>query len=156
MENYDLRLEKVSDLHDLFREVSQLHSALATIQGQVHEKIGLSTSSLKVMKTLIKKGPNTVPHIGSHLGLSRQFVQTICNEIIKRGFVESRPNPFHKKSRLMQLTDQGRNAFYLAQEIEFRIIESALQNIETSSSKVVTELLSEIRKTFETYIETLP
>lgn len=147
---------KGAELHDLFREIFHLHGALASVQDQVHEKAGLNTSSLKIMKILIAKGPTTVPHIGSYLDVSRQFVQTVCNELLTKAFLESRPNPLHKRSRLMQITVEGQDAFCQAQENEYKIIELALQNIDTSLTPAATELLRNIRGAVEVCVETLP
>lgn len=49
----------------------------------------------------------TVPQMGRAQALSRQFVQRMVNEAAARCLVETAPNPAHKRSPLIRLTDEG-------------------------------------------------
>jgi DNA-binding MarR family transcriptional regulator len=69
---------------------------------------GLSVGVRAVMNMLRRGGPMTVPQMGRAQAISRQFVQRMVNEAAARGLVEAVPNPAHKKSSLIRLTDQGR------------------------------------------------
>jgi DNA-binding MarR family transcriptional regulator len=39
--------------------------------------------------------------------VSRQHIQTLVNELLKLGLVIRKPNPMHKRSRLVGLTPEG-------------------------------------------------
>jgi DNA-binding MarR family transcriptional regulator len=56
----------------------------------------------------IGDGALTVPQISRRLGVSRQNIQHLANELRKEGLVEFGPNPDHKTSPLLALTDEGR------------------------------------------------
>lgn len=71
---------------------------------------GLSVGVRAVLDMLRARGPMTVPQMGRAQALSRQFVQRMVNDAAARGLVESIPNPAHKRSSLIQLTDQGQRA----------------------------------------------
>lgn len=134
-------------IHDLFREVFALQAALSLMMDGVHLQAGLSTSQHKIMRVLARTGPATVPDIAARLGVSRQFVQTVCNDLRGLGFLEFTVNPRHKRSRLAALTKPGRSAFRQARKKEDRIIEQALPEIDTRKAGEACELLKFIRET---------
>ncbi|WP_271880494.1 MarR family winged helix-turn-helix transcriptional regulator [Phaeobacter italicus] len=61
-----------------------------------------------VLEMLDKYGEQTVPEIAARLEIKRQYVQIMCNETLASGLVEQRPNPRHKRSPVLALTDHGR------------------------------------------------
>ncbi len=132
-------------LHDLFREVFALQAALSAIMDKVHEQAGLNTSRHKIMRILIQMEPATVPDMGAILGVSRQFVQTVCNDLLARGFIEFTENPRHKRSKFVELTETGRIAFRKARQKENQIIEQALPEIDPERVTETRELLKCIR-----------
>lgn len=142
----DMQHENGQVLHDLFKEVFALHSALSKIMDRVHEKAGFSTSQKKILQRLNHLGPVTVPDIAASLGVSRQFVQTVCNDLLMLGFLKFKDNPRHKRSKIVSPTDQGLAAFRNAQQKENKIIEAAFSDIETHRIKDAHELLQYIRK----------
>ena len=133
-------------LHDLFREVFALHAALSAVMDKVHEQAGLNTSQHKIMRSLTQIEPATVPDIGAMLGVSRQFVQTVCNDLLARGFIEFKKNPRHKRSKFAELTETGRIAFRNARQKENQIVEQALPEIDPERAKETRELLKCIRE----------
>jgi DNA-binding MarR family transcriptional regulator len=133
-------------LHDLFREVFELHAALSSVMDKVHEQAGLSTSQHKIMRTLGHIGPATVPDMAVLLGVSRQFVQTVCNDLQTRGFIEFKDNPRHKRSKLAAMTKPGRSAFQQARQKENNIIAKALPEIDPRAAIEACELLKCVRK----------
>ncbi|WIV49975.1 MarR family winged helix-turn-helix transcriptional regulator [Marivivens sp. LCG002] len=61
-----------------------------------------------VLEMLEKYGEQTVPEIAARLEIQRQYVQIMCNETLASGLIEQRPNPRHKRSPTLALTDHGR------------------------------------------------
>ncbi|MFI6299794.1 MarR family winged helix-turn-helix transcriptional regulator [Nonomuraea sp. NPDC050790] len=68
---------------------------------------GLTVGLRAVLSLLRQHGPATVPQLGRTLALSRQFVQRTINDGAALGLVEPVPNPAHRKSSLIRLTDRG-------------------------------------------------
>ncbi|WP_211256753.1 MarR family winged helix-turn-helix transcriptional regulator [Allokutzneria albata] len=60
-----------------------------------------------VLHLLRQYGPMTVPDMGRAQALSRQFVQRMVNDAAARQLVEVTPNPAHKRSSLIRLTERG-------------------------------------------------
>src|ERR1700727_2916192 len=57
----------------------------------------------------IEAGPFTVPQIARRLGVSRQHILRLTNDLATEGLVELVPNPDHKTSPLVTLTAAGRD-----------------------------------------------
>lgn len=51
--------------------------------------------------------PMTVPQVARRLGVSRQHILRLTNELVDEGLVELLPNPDHKTSPLVSLTPAG-------------------------------------------------
>ena len=140
-------------LHDLFREVFALQAELAAVMDKVHLQAGLSTSQNKIMRVLSRMGPATVPDMAANLKVSRQFVQTVCNDLYDRGFLEFEENPRHKRSKLLTLTARGLTAFRQARRKENAIILKALPSISSEKAAQACDLLNLIRKTISSLAE---
>ncbi|GJF26280.1 MULTISPECIES: MarR family transcriptional regulator [Streptomyces] len=98
------RLTEVYDLvGPLYRRAQR-----SVEQGLAHE--GVSVGVRAVLTLLHRGGPMTVPQMGRAQAISRQFVQRMVNDAAARGLVESIPNPAHRRSSLIRLTEAGRSA----------------------------------------------
>lgn len=98
------RLTEVFDLvGPLYRRAQRKVEQDAPIEG-------LSVGVRAVLNLLREHGPMTVPQMGRAQALSRQFVQRMINDAAARHLVEFVPNPAHKRSSLIRLTEEGRAA----------------------------------------------
>ncbi|MFE7046537.1 MarR family winged helix-turn-helix transcriptional regulator [Streptomyces atratus] len=86
---------------------------------------GLSVGVRAVLSLLREHGTVTVPEMGRAQALSRQFVQRMVNDATALGFVESTPNPAHKRSSLNRLTERGRSAITAVIDRERAILSQA-------------------------------
>ena len=55
--------------------------------------------------------PLSVAQIARNMGLTRQAVQRLANEMEADGLVRFAPNPHHQRAKLVVLTDKGRRAY---------------------------------------------
>src|SRR4051794_39958606 len=99
------------DLYTVFRHIRPLHllaarEVTAALAGQ-----GLTLGVRAVLEVLHNDGPGTVPAIARTLLLPRQDVQRHCNQALHAGLVTRGPNPSHRRSPLMTLTDDGERTF---------------------------------------------
>lgn len=60
-----------------------------------------------VLEEIARHDSQTVPQIAAHLHINRQYVQVMVNETIAQGFTQKMPNPRHRKSALIALTEAG-------------------------------------------------
>lgn len=96
----------------LFLESFRFHGALMAAGERLTAPVGLTSSRWQVLSTVARaKQPETVANIGRIMGLTRQGVQRIVNELVSEKLLGIAPNPHHKRASLICLTDTGHNAF---------------------------------------------
>ncbi|MEM7490870.1 MAG: MarR family winged helix-turn-helix transcriptional regulator [Pseudomonadota bacterium] len=61
-----------------------------------------------VLEILRAAGDLPVPDIAARLEINRQYVQLMVNDTLAAGLTAQRPNPRHKRSPLLTLTEAGR------------------------------------------------
>ena len=61
------------------------------------------------LMSAVSEGDWTVPAAASRLGVSRQAVQRIANELVSEGLASFRANPRHHRSPFLHLTGRGRD-----------------------------------------------
>jgi DNA-binding MarR family transcriptional regulator len=71
---------------------------------------GLTAARWQVLGALAPR-PLTVPQIARRMGLTRQSVHGTVERLRGDGLVELVPNADHRRSRLVRLTDRGREAY---------------------------------------------
>ena len=74
--------------------------------------VGLTAARWQVLSTVARAShPETVANIGRIMGMTRQGVQRIVNELVASDLVRMAPNPHHKRASLVCLTYAGTAAF---------------------------------------------
>ncbi len=127
------------------RETRALFQALRALADAAHAGPGINASMRAVMETLAQNGPQTVPAIAQAKTVSRQHIQTIADEAIRRGFVEVRPNPQHKRSSLIALTRNGKAAAEAMAEREVALFEELGAGSKASELEELARNLSKLR-----------
>jgi len=135
-----------ASLHDLLREVFALHAVLSEVVDEIHEKSGLRTSWIKVANSLSDQGAATVPDVALALNVSRQFVQTVFNDLQELGMLSFKENPRHKRSRLASLTGHGREILAATRKKEAAIIKQVLPGLDARTVADAQFLLKSIRE----------
>jgi DNA-binding MarR family transcriptional regulator len=51
--------------------------------------------------------PRSVAEIGRRMGMARQGVQRVADLLVQRGLAEYRPNPAHRRAKLLACTEAG-------------------------------------------------
>ena len=73
--------------------------------------------------------PRPVAWIAQDMGLSRQAVQRIVNDLQKAGLVELQPNPRHARAKLALLTDEGKQRLAVVSERQERWVETLIEGL---------------------------
>ena len=93
---------------DLFGETFLLFQALKRWGESLHRGLGVSAPMRGVLELLLLSGPTTVPGMARARGVSRQHIQQQVDALLERRWVARLENPAHKRSSLIELTDEGR------------------------------------------------
>ena len=94
-----------------------------------------------VLEILDKYGEQTVPEIAARLEINRQYVQIMCNETLASGFTEQRPNPRHKRSPILALTDHGRTLIAEIISKEMNLLEELGENFSKQDIATALEII---------------
>ncbi|WP_354697928.1 hypothetical protein DSM112329_03586 [Paraconexibacter sp. AEG42_29] len=70
---------------------------------------GLTTAWWQVIGGVLDE-PRTVAEVGRRMGMARQGVQRIADLLVARGLAEYRPNPAHRRAKLLACTEAGYHA----------------------------------------------
>jgi DNA-binding MarR family transcriptional regulator len=99
---------KSDTLTDLVLEIFRLNGLLIAAGDALVAETGLTSARWQVVGAIaLQQGRAPVAHIANAMGLSRQAVQRIADELEKANIVEFRDNPHHKRAKLVTLTTKG-------------------------------------------------
>ena len=102
-------------LTDLVLEVFKLNGRLLTAGDQLVSSLGLTSARWQVLGAIALSGaPQPVANIARNMGLTRQAVQRVVNELEAEGFLTFAPNPHHQRAKLVVLSKSGTKAFQAA------------------------------------------
>jgi DNA-binding MarR family transcriptional regulator len=99
-----------------------------------------------VLQLLLQAGPQTVPRIGRARSTSRQNTQVLVNRMVAERWVELIENPAHKRSALVQLTEEGRRLAQSVTEREAGLHRMVIPQVDADDLEKTTALLARLRE----------
>ena len=106
-----------SPLTDLILETFRLNGELLSAGDKLVADLQLTSARWQVLGAIgMTSSALPVAHIARNMGLSRQAVQRLVNELASQDFVRFAPNPHHLRAKLVMLTKRGRSVFDAAME----------------------------------------
>ena len=107
------------ETNDLIVEVFRLNGLLLATADRLVSKFGLTGARWQVLGAIVKLGvPETTARLARNMGLTRQSVQRVVNEMVSEGMLAFEENPHHKRSKLVIMTPKGERAFERALELQ--------------------------------------
>lgn len=104
---------------DLVRAVFRLNGLLLADGDRMAERVGLTSARWKVIGVIaLSSAGVTVPAIARALGQTRQAVQRITDVMASDGLIVYADNPRHRRSPLVQLTDQGQEVYSALRNVQ--------------------------------------
>ena len=102
---------------ELILDIFRLNGRLLAAGDRLVADIGLTSARWQVLGAIaLAAAPSPVAHLARGMGLTRQGVQRIVNELAAEGLVALAPNPHHRRAQLVLLTQTGRNAYQAASD----------------------------------------
>ncbi|MEU4413408.1 MarR family transcriptional regulator [Nocardia salmonicida] len=89
--------------------VFRLNGQFLTIGDGLSAPAGISVAWWQVMAAVLEQ-PQPVAGIARAMGITRQSVQRIADLLVGKGMCEYRPNPAHKRAKLVAMTEEGHAA----------------------------------------------
>ena len=104
---------------DLVLSIFRLNGLLIAEGDAMTEQLGLTHARWKVIGAIaLSNAGLTVPGVARVLGQSRQAVQRLTDVMVADGLLLYRPNPRHKRSMLVTLSEQGKEVYNVLREVQ--------------------------------------
>jgi DNA-binding MarR family transcriptional regulator len=135
-----------ASLETLLAEVAALANLLRKKRALLPRQDDSPQGGWSILQTLGRLGPRTVPDIARSRALSRQNIQILVNRLESQGYVAVAPNPAHKRSCLVELTDRGRGLLATVIQREANSLESLLPHVPQTRLVPAARLLRRLRE----------
>ena len=137
-------------ISNISTEVFRLNNRLLMTCDVLLADLGLSSARLQVLGVMASALiPQPVAQIARELGLSRQAVQRLANELERNGVVRFGVNPRHQQAKLVLFTANGRMRYgFAVQRLEPLAAKLGL-DLTVSQVKAATAVLRAIRHRIE-------
>lgn len=91
---------------ELILETFRFNGRLLSAGDRLSKPFKLSSARWQVLGAIVEK-PLSVAQIARNMGVARQSVQRLADNLEKTGIVEYTPNPDHGRAKLVRLNDKG-------------------------------------------------
>lgn len=91
------------------KHIFRLNGQLVEMAEDLARPAGLTAAWWRVLGGVIDE-PLPVAEIARRFGIARQSVQPVADLLVERGLAEFRPNPAHRRAKLVAITEAGRSA----------------------------------------------
>ncbi|KMS66343.1 MarR family transcriptional regulator [Streptomyces viridochromogenes] len=89
--------------------VFRLNGRFLAVAEELARPAGLTAAWWQVLGAVLGE-PLPVSGIAREMGITRQSVQRIADLLVEKGLAEYRPNPAHRRAKLLAPTEEGRAA----------------------------------------------
>jgi DNA-binding MarR family transcriptional regulator len=93
-------------LTDVIITTFRLNGRLMEAAQQLAAEGGLTAAWWQVLGGVLNE-PRPVAEIGRRMGMTRHGVQRVADLLVERGLAEYRPNPNHRRAKLLACTEAG-------------------------------------------------
>ena len=143
-------MRKRDVITDLILETFRLNGCLLMAGDTLVADIGLTSARWQVLGAIaLSPIPLPVAHIARNMGLTRQAVQRLVNEMEGDGLVSFEPNPHHQRAKLVLLTPRGKAAYDAAMKRQGPWASSLSNGLSIEQVEAATETLRVIRQGVE-------
>jgi DNA-binding MarR family transcriptional regulator len=93
-------------LTDVVIATFQLDGRLMEVARRLARAGGMTATEWRVLGGVLDE-PHSVAEIGRLMGMTRQGVQRVADHLVARGLAVYRPNPAHRRAKLLVCTEAG-------------------------------------------------
>ena len=146
--------ESGENLTALILDVFRLNGRLLVAGDRLVAELGLTSARWQILGAIAYADrPESVAWHARTMGVHRQGVQRIVNELEKEGIVEFKPNPHHKRAHLVVLTSEGQKLFEAALELQTPWVNALADGLTAekiaNARSVVGQITSRLEKELE-------
>jgi len=93
-------------LTDVILTTFRLNGRLMEVASERAGAGGITAAWWQVLGGVLDE-PRSVADVGRRMGMTRQGVQRVADLLVERGLAEYRPNPAHRRAKLLACTEAG-------------------------------------------------
>jgi DNA-binding MarR family transcriptional regulator len=139
---------------DLVLETFRLNGRLLASGDALVADLGLTSARWQVIGAVaLSPVPLSVAQIARNMGLTRQAVQRLANEMETDGLVRFAPNPHHQRAKLVVLTPAGKSAFAAAMKRQGAWASDVGVGLDARKIAAATAMLRSVRQRLENGID---
>jgi DNA-binding MarR family transcriptional regulator len=101
------RSEAGDALTEVIVATFQLDGRLMDVARRLAQAGGITATEWRVLGGVLDE-PRSVAEVARLMGMTRQGVQRVADQLVDRGLAEYRPNPAHRRAKLLAPTEAGR------------------------------------------------
>ena len=147
---YEMHTESGRRLTALILETFRLNGRLLSAGDRLVGDLGLSSARWQILGALALEGrPLTVAQIGRRMGLSRQAVQRVVNDLVSDDVLELRDNPDHKRAKLVVLSQKGTDVYSAADARQVGWVNELGEGLSLDDLDIAGTVLREILRRLE-------
>lgn len=134
----------------LILETFRLNGRLLAAGDELTSELGLTSARWQVLGAMAAApAPLPIAHIARNMGLARQSVRRLVDEMARDGLVRLAPNPHHARAKLVLLTVAGERAFAAASGKQVPWANAIAKGLPVSDIRAALRVLATIRARIE-------
>lgn len=134
----------------LILEVFRLNGRLLAAGDALVAPLGLTSARWQVMGAIaLAAEPGTVARLARSMGMSRQGVQRVVNELAAEGLVQFTDNPNHRRAKLVRFTAEGQARFAAAQRLQRPWVDALAEAVEPDKVAAANTVLATLSRKLE-------
>ncbi len=134
----------------LVLDVFRLNGRLQLAGDRLVAGLGLTSARWQILGAIAyAERPESVAWHARTMGVHRQGVQRIVNELEKEGIVEFQPNPHHKRAHLVVLTPKGQKLFDAAIALQVPWVNDLSKDLSPDDIATATDVIDYLKKRLE-------
>lgn len=142
---------------ELILDVFRLNGRLLIAGDRLVADLGLTSARWQVLGAIaLSEKPEPVAWHARNMGLHRQGVQRIVNELANEGLLEFTPNPHHKRAHFVLLTAKGREVFDAAIALQTPWVNALSDGLKPRDIAAAKRVIDLLKTRLEQQIETVP
>ena len=142
-------MDKTKALYEVIESSRAFMNQMNELVDQIHQDYGINSCSRGVMLILRSEGLRTIPQLARDTRRSRQYLQKMITQMQKIGLINLIPNPDHKTSNLIELSEHGKQILVEMLDAESSLINKVDIHIEIEQLKNTSNSLNQLTQTFQ-------
>jgi DNA-binding MarR family transcriptional regulator len=137
-------------LTGLILETFRLNGRLLSAGDRLVKDLDLTSARWQLLGAVaMAPQAEPVPHLARRMGLVRQGVQRLADELAAEGLLRFAPNPHHKRAKLLLLTEKGRAAYAEASRLQILWANELAEGLPPSGLRDAAAAMGRIRARWE-------